>query len=67
MVSKPQVNISESYYHSGNHENPKHQKPNIKQIPMTQIQSSKHIRQHSCQMAKPPTYKGLCSDTAQLR
>jgi len=32
-----------------NQENSKHQKANIKQIPMTQIQNSKHmIRQHLC-------------------
>jgi hypothetical protein len=32
-----------------NHENSKHQKPNIKQIPMTQIQNSKQrIGIHLC-------------------
>jgi len=32
-----------------NHENSKHQKPNLKQIPMTQIQNSKHL-------PDPPTF-----------
>jgi D-arabinose 1-dehydrogenase-like Zn-dependent alcohol dehydrogenase len=38
-----------------NHENPKHQKPNFKQIPMTQIQNSKHQnRRHLFPMASSP-------------
>jgi len=30
---------------NGNHENSKHQKPNIKQIPMTKILNSKQTQQ----------------------
>jgi hypothetical protein len=31
-----------------NHENSKHQKPNLKQIPMTQIQNSKKMIRYGC-------------------
>jgi hypothetical protein len=33
----------ESYLLKENYENSKHQKPNLKQIPMTQIQNSKQL------------------------
>jgi len=53
---------------SENHENSKHQKPKLKQIPMTKIQNPKHlIYKHLCQMSSSPANKGFPSDTAQLR
>jgi hypothetical protein len=51
-----------------NYENSKHQKPNLKQIPMTQIQNSKQmIDPHLCQIAYLPVEQALLSETEQLR
>jgi hypothetical protein len=50
-----------------NHEKSKHQKTNLKQIPMTQIQNSKQIIPiQSCPAAPSPAEPGLRSDAIRL-
>jgi hypothetical protein len=50
-----------------NYEISNHQKPNLKQIPMTQIQNSKQmIRRQSCPTVSSPAEPGLRSDAIQL-
>jgi hypothetical protein len=61
--------VRETKFHisTGFHENSKQQKPNPKQIPMTQIQNSKQmIRLQLWRMAPPPADRGLRSDMNQL-
>jgi hypothetical protein len=41
---------------AGNHENSKHQIPNSKQIPMTQIQKSKHVSHCANGIFRPPDF-----------
>jgi hypothetical protein len=48
---------------SEKHENSKHQKPNFKQIPMTQIQNSKHDQPIFVQMVKLTAAQALRGDT----
>jgi hypothetical protein len=51
-----------------NHENSKHQKPKLKQIPMIQIQNSKPTYRYSvCPTASSPADRDMQNDAMQLK